>query len=161
MNQFELHSVTTFGTTRESLTLQKSHFMRQPMFLVADFVDSAVRDLLASFEPWQAHNGHYNTPSFSGAKYSGYCSQGLNMATGSPMDADPKNPSASLLPRSSRDLARSSDPNPVTGACYFTIVGPQRRTSVRDQAFEIRTDYSIPGRHTNPLVIQSAHLGEV
>ena len=63
--------------------------MRQPMFLVADFVDSAVRDLLASFEPWHAHNGHYTTAIFLRAKYRGYCSQGVNMAREAQMDADP------------------------------------------------------------------------
>jgi hypothetical protein len=91
MNQFELHSVTTLGAARESLALQKSHFMRQPMFLVADFIDSAVLDLLASFEPWHAHNGHYTTASFIVAKYSGYCSQGVGYGEGSPDGCYPKN----------------------------------------------------------------------
>lgn len=48
MNQFELDSVAAFGATRKCLTLQKGDFMGQPMLLMDDFVNSAIRDLLAS-----------------------------------------------------------------------------------------------------------------
>ena len=61
MNQFEFDSVAAFDATRKCLTLQKGDFMRQPMLLVDDFVNSAIRDLLAGLEGWRPHNGRYSS----------------------------------------------------------------------------------------------------
>ncbi|GEM_PF-5458816 len=66
VNQFEFDSVAAFGAAWKCLTLQKGDFMRQPMLLVDDFVNSAIRDLLASLESWRAHNGRYSSANFKG-----------------------------------------------------------------------------------------------
>jgi hypothetical protein len=67
VNQFEFDSVAAFGAARKCLTLQKGDFMRQPMLMMDDFVNSAVRDLLAGLESWCAHNGRYSSANLKGA----------------------------------------------------------------------------------------------
>lgn len=50
MNQFEVDSVAAFGAAWKCIVLQKGDFMRQAMLLVDDFVNAAIRDLLAGLE---------------------------------------------------------------------------------------------------------------
>jgi hypothetical protein len=55
MKQLEFDSVAALGAARKSLTLQKGDFMRKSVLLMTDFVNSAVRNLLSSFENRHAH----------------------------------------------------------------------------------------------------------
>jgi len=49
--------------------------MRQAVLLMNDFVNSAIRDLLAGFERWRAHDGPYSSGNTKDATYSDCCTQ--------------------------------------------------------------------------------------